>query len=196
MTPAPINGLPINGLPINGLPINGLPINGLPINGLPINGLPINGLPINGLPINGLPDQRAALNGLPINGLQIPGGWTAVLAGTPLAGNAAADDHPAAGARAEPAARRRPCSNLTLGNLVVADSALGQVTIGALALGKTPINGLGAGAPSIESQLQTWCQSVPHAGDLLDRRDRQPEPLRPRLSPARRSTGSRSTGCR
>ena len=53
----------------------------------------------------------------------------------------------------QPAAVR----NLTLGNLLVADSALGQVTIGALALGKTPINGLGTGAASIEAQLQAWC---------------------------------------
>ena len=155
VTPAPINGLPINGLPINGLPINGLPINGLPINGLPINGLPINGLPINGLPINGLPINGLPINGLPINGLQIPGGWTAVLAGTPLAGKPlqtitlqqvlALNPQPAA------------VHNLTLGNLVVADSALGQVTIGALALGNTPINGLGAGGASIAAQLQAWC---------------------------------------
>ena len=34
------------------------------------------------------------------------------------------------------------------------------MTIGALALGKTPINGLGAGAASIETQLQAWCTSV------------------------------------
>ena len=163
VTPAPINGLPINGLPINGLPINGLPINGLPINGLPINGLPINGLPINGLPINGLPINGLPINGLPINGLpinglQIPGGWTAVLAGTALAGKPlqtitlqqvlALNPQPAA------------VHNLTLGNLVVADSALGQVTIGALALGKTPINGLGAAAASIETQLQAWCTSA------------------------------------
>ena len=120
------------------------------MNGLPINGLPINGLPINGLPINGLP-----INGLPINGLQIPGGWTAVLAGTALAGKPLQTItlQQVLALNPQPAAVR----NLTLGNLLVADSALGQVTIGALALGKTPINGLGTGAASIEAQLQAWC---------------------------------------
>ena len=138
VTPAPINGLPINGLPLNGLPINGLPmnglpINGLPINGLPINGLPINGLPLNGLPINGLPINGLPINGLPINGLQIPGGWTAVLAGTALAGKPLQTItlQQVLALNPQPTAVR----NLTLGNLLVADSALGQVTIGALALG-------------------------------------------------------------
>ena len=61
----------------------------------------------------------------------------------------------------QPAAVR----NLTLGNLLVADSAIGQVTIGALALGKTPINGLGAEAASIETQLQAWCTGVAGAAN-------------------------------
>ena len=193
---AAINGLPINGLPINGLPINGLPINGLPINGLPINGLPINGLPINGLPINGLPINGLPINGLPINGLQIPGGWTAVLAGTPLAGKPlqtitlqqvlALNPQPAA------------VHNLTLGNLVVADSALGQVTIGALALGSTRRStGSGPGGPSIERSSRPGARRLPGSrSELLDHSDRQREPLRTQPcrradQRTRRSTGSR-----
>ena len=168
VTPAPINGLPLNGLPLNGLPLNGLPLNGLPLNGLPLNGLPLNGLPLNGLPLNGLPLNGLPLNGLPLNGLplnglQIPGGWTAVLAGTALAGKPlqtitlqqvlALNPQPAA------------VHNLTLGNLLVADSALGQETIGALALGNTPINGLGTPAQTqaIATQLLAWCRSIPAA---------------------------------
>ncbi len=50
-------------------------------------------------------------------------------------------------------------SNLTLGQLEVADSALGKLTIGALALGSTPINGLGLSAQSLSS-LETWCESL------------------------------------
>ncbi len=163
VTPAPINGLPINGLPINGLPINGLPINGLPINGLPINGLPINGLPINGLTISGFPINGLPINGLPINGLQIPGGWTAVLAGTALAGKPLQTItlQQVLALNPQPAAVR----NLTLGNLLVADSALGQETIGALTLGTTPINRFGTEAASIETQLQAWCTGVAGAAN-------------------------------
>ena len=106
------------------------------------------------MPINGLP-----INGLPINGLQIPGGWTAVLAGTALAGKPLQTItlQQVLALNPQPAAVR----NLTLGNLLVADSALGQVTIGALALGTTPINGLGTDAASIETQLQAWCTRPP-----------------------------------
>jgi CSLREA domain-containing protein len=163
-TPAPINGLPINGLPINGLPINGLPINGLPINGLPINGLPINGLPINGLPINGLPINGLPINGLPlsdlpINGLAVPGGWEALLAGTPLAGK------PLQTITLQDVLSLPTPPSITLGELDLSTSTLGRMTIGALALGSTPINGLGSEASTIESDLQSWCESVVTSGD-------------------------------
>ncbi len=158
-TPAPINGLPINGLPINGLPINGLPINGLPINGLPINGLPINGLPINGLPINGLPINGLPLSDLPINGLAVPGGWEALLAGTPLAGK------PLQTITLQDVLSLPTPPSITLGELDLSTSALGRMTIGALALGSTPINGLGSEASTIESDLQAWCRHVAPTAD-------------------------------
>ena len=147
VTPAPINGLPINGLPINGLP-DQRPARSTACRstacrstgrstGCPSTGCRSTGSPSTACPINGLP-----INGLPINGLQIPGGWTAVLAGTALAGKPLQTItlQQVLALNPQPAAVR----NLTLGNLLVADSALGQVTIGALALGKTPINGLGS----------------------------------------------------
>ena len=90
----------------------------------------------------------------------------------------------------QPAAVR----NLTLGNLLVADSALGQVTIGALALGSTPINGLGLDQQSL-GRAPSLVRDPPHRLGVFGTRLAATASSRS-ASPVHRSTACRSTGFR
>jgi ABC-type oligopeptide transport system substrate-binding subunit/Tol biopolymer transport system component len=163
--PLPLNGLPLNALPLNGLPLNAMPLNALAQKGLPLNAMPLNALPLNGLAVDGTPLNGLPLNGLPLNGLplNLPGGWTALLANTPLAG-VPLQSVTLLDVFNLPQPRPAAIDALTLGDLDLANSALGRVTLGALALGSTPLNALPLNGLPLNA-LDDWCT---HAEIVVD----------------------------
>ncbi len=158
-TAGSVGGAPIQNLSVGGAPIQNLPIQNLPIQNLPIQNLPIQNLPIQNLPIQNLPIQNLPIQNLPIQNLGVdwPGGWTAILAGTPLADvplQTVTLPQVLALSPTPPALDPSSNPHVTLGSLDLSQSALGQVPFLAFALGNATLDGLGL-APGAE--LTSWC---------------------------------------
>jgi CSLREA domain-containing protein len=130
------------------------PFGAIPFGAIPFGAIPFGAIPFGAIPFGAIPFGAIALSDVPVD---YPGGWPALVSGTPLA------DEPIETLTLDDVVGLDSVKALPFGAIDLSGTPFGAIPFGAIALGALPLGAIPFGAipfgaiPNEADNIDAWC---------------------------------------